>query len=292
MTPSTGAALRIVDAHVHCWDVRRLDYPWLAAVPALRGSYLPGEYRAACGATTIEAMVFVECGCEASQNLEEVCWVEELARAEPRLRAVIAHASLERGVATREDLSALAGHALVRGVRRNLQGEPEADFCLRPDFVTGVNLLAEFHFVFEICCTHPQLPAVAELVRRCPKVRFIVDHAGKPGIRQRILSPWQEDLRALAALPNVVCKLSGLATEADLRAWRPEDLKPYIDWVLDCFGWDRVLFGSDWPVSTLATDYSRWVETILWAANGATPHQLQQLFSGNAEREYGLGRRT
>src|SRR6185436_7845981 len=113
-----------------------------------------------------------------------------------------------------------------------------------------------------LCVYQRQLPAVIELVRLCPSVRFVLDHAGKPAIRERRLDPWREHLRALSLLPNTWCKLSGMVTEADHTTWQPDDLRPYIDHVLLCFGYDRTMFGSDWPVATLASAYPRWLEVV------------------------------
>ena len=125
-----------------------------------------------------------------------------------------------------------------------------------------MKLLAEFGFTFDLCIRHDQLPMAAELVRRVPQVTFVLDHFGKPDVRGKKTEPWAVNLKALAALPNVVCKISGLTTEADWKNWQPDDLKFYFETALECFGFDRILFGGDWPVATLATSYDRWLETV------------------------------
>ena len=167
-----------------------------------------------------------------------------------------------------------------------MQGERDLEFCLLPDFVTGVELLAEFGFTFDLCVRHEQLRSVAELVRRVPQVTFVLDHFGKPDVRSKQAGPWATDLKALAALPNVVCKISGLTTEADWNHWQPADLKFYFGWTLECFGFDRVLFGGDWPVATLATSYERWVETVQDFVSFASDADQIKLFQTNAERIY------
>ncbi|MSU60195.1 MAG: amidohydrolase [Pedosphaera sp.] len=276
----------IVDAHVHLWDPARLNYPWLTSVPALNRSFVPADFAAASAGVGVAKLVFVECGRDAAQSIAEADWVSELAKSEPRLKAILAHASLEKGRAAREELAALAKRPLVKGVRRLLQGEADTDFCLRPEFVAGVELLAEFGFTFDLCIRHEQLRAVTELVQRVPRVNFMLDHFGKPPIRTGVSEPWATELRALAALPNASCKLSGLTTEADLQNWKLADLRPYCDVVLDAFGFDRVVFGGDWPVATLATDYRRWAGTVSELLASATAAQRKKVFQTNAEKFY------
>ena len=276
----------IVDAHVHFWDPRRLGYGWLASVPALNRSFLPDDYAVATAAVNIGKMIFVESGCASSQNRGEVKWISELAARETRLKGIIAHAPLEHGDAVRNELAALATHSLVKGIRRNLQDEADVNYCLQAGFISGVRALAEFDFSFDLCIVHRQLPAVIEMVRRCPEVRFVLDHCGKPAIRSQLFESWAGQLKAMSAFPNVFCKISGLLTEADLASWKLSDLQPFIRHAIDCFGFDRVLFGGDWPVLTLAENYPRWLETLLAAIPFATAAELGKLFKTNAEEIY------
>ena len=153
-------------------------------------------------------------------------------------------------------------------------------------YTTGVKSLAEFNFTFDLCIRHEQLFAVGELVRRAQEVQFVLDHFGKPPVRAGKIEPWAADLKSLAALPNVSCKISGLATEADWKNWRREDLKPYFGAALENFGFDRVLFGGDWPVCTLATDYEQWLETAGHFVASASAAQQTKIFQTNAERIY------
>jgi L-fuconolactonase len=282
MTPP----ISIIDAHVHFWNPQRLSYPWLASVPALNRAFLPDDYRAAAKAANIGKMIFVEGGCEPAQNRDEVKWISELAALETRLKGIVAHAPLERGARVRGELAALTRNPLVKGVRRNLQGEAEAGFCLQVDFLAGVRALAEFGFSFDLCVTHPQLPSVVELVRRCPEVFFILDHCGKPAIRDCQLDPWRQHIRELAALPNVVCKISGLVTEANPARCGAQELQPYAAHALASFGFDRVLFGGDWPVCTLAAPFANWLGALNEILAGETAVNLAKVFQTNAERIY------
>ena len=276
----------IVDSHVHLWDPTRLHYSWLAGLPALNRPFFPSDFAAATSASSISKWIFVECGCDLSDSLAEVDWICELAKNEPRIRGIVAHVSLESGETVRTDLEKLAAHPLVRGVRRNLQGETRPDFCLSREFIAGVKLLKNFGYTFDLCLRHEQLPSATELVRRVPEVNFVLDHFGKPDVRGGKLKPWATHLKELAKLPNVVCKVSGLTTEADWKNWQPADLKAYFEQTLECFGFDRILFGGDWPVSILATTYERWLDTVQNFLSFAKDADRTKVFQSNAERIY------
>lgn len=279
-------AFPIIDTHVHLWDVRRLHYAWHASVPQLDRNHLLADFRHACGPVQVAKLVFVQCDCEPAQSHDEVAFVSELAESEPRLRGIVARASLEKGALVEPDLVKLAANPRVKGVRRLIQSEPDVTFCLQPDFVRGVQLLPRHGLTFDLCLTHIQLANTITLVRQCPNVRFVLDHIAKPDIKHGRLDPWRTQLRELSRLDNVWCKLSGLATEAAHATWQDSDLRPYIDHVVDCFGFDRIMFGGDWPVSTLATDYPRWVATVDAALAGCSPDELHRVYVRNAESFY------
>ena len=276
----------IVDTHLHIWDLGRIRYPWLASAPKLNRSHLIGEYRKACGPVQVAKMVFLQCECDQAQFQEEADWVTEVARTDPRIRGIVPWAPLEKGDRVEEDLARLASNPLIKGIRRIIQFEPDPAFCLQPGFIRGVQLLPRHSLSFDICINHTQFANALKLVRQCPEVKFILDHIGKPDIKGKVLDPWRANLRELASHPNVCCKLSGLANEADMEKWTPADLRPYIDHVMDCFGFERTIFGGDWPVATLATDYPRWVQTVDDALRGSSPDELRRLYVRNAEAFY------
>jgi L-fuconolactonase len=261
--------------------------PWLADIPRLNRPYGLQDYREQTQSIPIIGIVYIEVGIAPQDTLREARYIADLARDEPRLQAIVAAAPVERGLAVREHLESLAAISpLIKGVRRNLQHEIEPDFCLQPDFVAGVRLLAEFKLSFDLCIKHWQLPYVTELVRRCPDTAFILDHLGKPDIKRQQLDSWQADLRKLAELPNVVCKISGMVTEADHERWQPADLEPFVNIALETFGEERVLFGSDWPVVLLASSYRHWYETLESLTARLPLSARRKLWAENALRFY------
>ncbi|MCX6046937.1 MAG: amidohydrolase family protein [Chloroflexi bacterium] len=279
----------IIDTHVHLWDPSYLRYPWLDDNLLLNKPYLLEDYKRACGPVTVEKMVFLQCECDFGQFREEADWVTSLAQQDPRLQGIVPWAPLELGDAACADLEKFAENPLIKGVRRIIQFEPDQAFCLRPDFVQGVQALADYNLSFDICISHSQLANTIKLVAQCPNVTFILDHIGKPDIKDHLLDPWRAEIKTLAGFPNVWCKVSGLVTEADHQHWTREDLKPYIDHVIASFGFDRVMYGGDWPVAYQATEYPRWVETLAWAVSGCSDAELRKLFHDNALAFYKLG---
>ncbi|HEX5418071.1 MAG TPA: amidohydrolase family protein, partial [Chloroflexota bacterium] len=220
----------------------------------------------------------------------EARWVVERAKEDARLRGIVPWAPLEHGDRARSFLEALVELSpLVKGIRRIIQFEPDLEFCLRPDFVRGVQILPEYGLSFDICIDHRHLANAIKLVGRCPETSFILDHIGKPLIKEQVLDPWRAQIKELAGFPNVLCKVSGLVTEADHQTWTPDDLRPYVDHVVEVFGEDRIAFGGDWPVAFQASTYPRWVETLDRLTAGLSAEGKRKLFSQNATRFYRLG---
>lgn len=282
----------VVDSHVHFWDPARLDYPWLAEVPPLRRAFGPedldtGPYRIGGERYRLAGAVFVEAGGTGTQAVAEVEWVEELAAKWPTLGAIVARVPLERGADAAADVAALTRHRLVTGVRRNVQDE-RPGFTATEPFTDGVRLLAAAGLTFDLCVRHHQIAEVTELARRVPEVTFVLDHLGKPDVAGAVTEPWRSDLARLAELPNTACKLSGLATEA-APGWADADALPYLRQALAVFGPDRCLFGGDWPVATLATDYPRWVGVVVAALADLSEAERRAVFGDNARRIYRLG---
>lgn len=277
-----------IDTHVHLWQSGQLERSWLAGDATLDQDYGLAEFIQATSIQAVEAFVFVETGVEQAQALAEASWVVELAQQDKRLQGIVAAASLELGAGATQHLQALTTLGpLIKGVRRNVQGEA-LGFCLSPNFLEGVQLLADYGLSFDLCIRHEQLPEVIQLVERCPQVRFILDHLGKPAIARREHEPWRKQLNELARHHNVACKISGVVTEANHNTWKPDDIKPYIHDALDAFGEERALFGSDWPVMLLASSYTRWVETLDALTTELSTTTRERLWHVNARHWYRL----
>lgn len=279
----------IIDTHLHVWDPGRINYPWLVDVPILNRAYLIDEYQRSCGDAKIEKMVFVQAEVDFPLYREEVEWVSSVATEDSRIEGIVAWAPLERGETADKELSHLAQNPLVRGIRRIIQFEDDIEFCLRPDFIRGVQLLPKHNLSFDICINHLQMANTIKMVEQCPEVTFILDHIGKPDIKNQLFEPWKREVKTLSEFPNMWCKMSGLVVEADMESWTRDDLKPYIDHVLECFGFDRTMFGGDWPVVTQASELTRWIETLEWAVRGCSDVDLNNLFHDNAVEFYRLG---
>lgn len=282
-------AIGLVDTHVHFWNPKRLHYSWLHNNALLNRPYEVQDYPTQ--ETAPEALVFLECDADPGQSLEEINFVEEQAQRDARIRAIVAHAPLEQGGAVEPLLERiLRASPKVRGIRRILQSLPDPNTLLRnPAFIDGVRLLRKFGLHFEITVTHTQMDPVIEFVRQLPEIPMVLDHCGKPGIRTGHLTAFQRHATELARCPNVHCKLSGLATEADHQHWTDDQLIPYIDTALQAFGPNRLLYGSDWPVCLLATSVSRWIGVLDRALKGCSQEELRKIFRDNANALYRLG---
>lgn len=280
----------IVDTHLHLWDPAYFRISWLDGNDVLNKRFLAEEFAQHSRDMNVEAAVYLEVAVEPQYAILEAQYINTLARQLPKIKGIVAAAPVEYGEQVRAYYAALAALGpRLKGVRRLFQGESDAQFAIRPNVIRGIEILAEFGFSFDICIFHHQLPAAVELVRRVPQVQFIVDHVAKPDIKGGVLSPWREQMSEMAALPNVVCKISGMTTEADHDAWKPADLQPYLMHVLDVFGEDRVMFGGDWPVSLQSTTYAEWVHTVDSMTSHLSDKAKKKLWNSNARRIYRLG---
>ena len=273
--------MRVVDAHVHLWDPRRLRYTWLDGTELDR-LIDASTLRAASG--TVTDFVVVQADCADTQGLAEVGWLVEQSAQLPGLRGIVAFAPLERGAEVRDHLAALRAMPSVVGIRRLIQDE-RPGFAVANRFLEGVAALADFELTFDICVRSSQLDEVIELVRRTPDVQFVLDHVGKPRIGADP-SRWRLQIAELAARRNIVCKLSGLMTEIVSGPTGVEAVKPYLAHALTEFGPDRCLFGSDWPVMTLAASYSDWLELVVSLVPGEDDRRA--VLAWTAERVYEL----
>lgn len=280
--------MNIIDAHHHLWDTNQLHYRLFDQVPALNRPFTLDDFIAVAAANGIHQSICVEAASAGADGLAETQWLLEQTAQSKLIAGLVVWAPLEQpNLRAYLDQVMALGQGRIVGVRRSFEFEP-LDFAQRAEVIAGAQFIGEIGLPIDLVLFHHSLPAIISLVRACPETQFVLDHLGKPLVRQGLRHPWQEQITEVATYANVACKISGLTTEADHRHWTPEALKPYIDHVINSFGWDRVLFGSDWPVCDLAGGYARWL-TTLWSLVVDTDEANQsKLFSENARRIYRL----
>jgi L-fuconolactonase len=277
-----------VDAHHHVWDLAVRDQPWTADLPVLRRSYDLAELRPHLAAHHIDATVVVQTVTVAEETPELL----ELAASDPVVAGVVGWVDLPAADVA-ERIAALQqgpGGTKLVSIRHQVQEEPDLRWLCRPDVRRGLAAVAAAGLAYDLVITADQLPATVETVAALPELRFVLDHAAKPRIRTATVEPWRTEIRALAALPNVAVKLSGLVTEADHDRWTVADLRPYAETLLDGFGPARVMYGSDWPVCLLAAGYDQVIEAAEQLTAELTPSERADVFGDTAVRSYRLGR--
>jgi L-fuconolactonase len=278
----------IVDSHVHLYDVKRFSYGWLAGVPKINRTYLLEDFDKARGAVAVDKIVFAEVAVDPGLHLGEAGFIQELADRDHRLCGIVAHLPLEKGTAVEADIVALKKLRNVKGIRRLIETERNPAFSLEPPFIAALRLLPKYDLTFDICVKHTGMAYALELVKRCPEVSFVLDHIGKPDIKNALREPWWGQIKEMARYPNVVCKVSGVITEADHQKWTVDEVKPYVAHVIESFGFDRVMYGSDWTVSELSHAYPAWVDIIDEVTRGSSDQELRKLYRETAIRTYRL----
>ena len=281
-------ATGIVDAHHHLWDLGVRDQDWItgAALAPLRRDFLLGDYEPQARACGVTASVVVQTVTVPGETPELLA----LAATSDLIAGVVGWADLtEPALADRiATLTAMPAGGKLVGLRHQVQNEPDPQWLTRPDVLHGLSVIARAGLAYDLVVTPGQLAAAARAAAAVPDLLFVLDHLGKPAIASGSIQPWARDLGRLAALPNTAAKLSGLVTEADWNRWKPSDLKPYAEVALDAFGPARVMFGSDWPVCTLAASY----RDVLQAARDLTADlsdaEREAIFAGTATRLYRL----
>jgi len=277
----------VVDAHHHLWDAERTDYPWMTGPFApLRRVYGPADLAPHLVRNDVRATVVVQARADLEETEELLGW----AGCTPFIAGVVGWVDLT-SPRLRDDLAVLAalpgGDRLV-GLRHGAADEADEAWLLRDDVGRNLSALPGLGLTFDLEIAVRELPAAVELVRRLPDVRFVVDHGAKPPIATGGAATWTPGIAALAAAPNVWCKLSGLVTEADWTRWAPSDLRPYVDTLLAAFGPARLMFGSDWPVCELAAGYDAVLAAAADCLAGLSAGEREQVFVGTASECYAL----
>ena len=275
-----------IDAHQHFWRYNEREYGWIDdSMAALRRDFLPDDLKPELECNGFQGCVAVQ----ARQTLEETRWLLELAENAPFILGVVGWVDL-RSPRLRFELESLAGRSKLVGVRHIVQSEPDERFLMQPDFLRGIAMLEEFDLAYDILIYARHLPVAAEFVARFPRQRFVLDHLAKPPIKSGAIDEWARGIEELAAFSNVYCKLSGLVTEADWHAWKPEDLRPYLDVAFDCFGPSRLMIGSDWPVCTVAGSYSQVTDVVKDYIRKFPAEEREVVLGGNAATFWRLKR--
>jgi predicted TIM-barrel fold metal-dependent hydrolase len=280
--------MQIVDAHQHLWDLDLFRYSWLDSLPQLKRSFRMYDYLAATAGLNVVKSVHLEADVDERYMLEETRHLLALAdRPDNPLEGIVACGRPENG-GFKAYLDKIAGHPRLKGIRRILHTQSD-EVGQGATFINNVAALSGYGLSFDICVLARQLPIAIDLVSQCPHVVFILDHCGVPEVKERNLDPWRTHMTEIAGFPNVSCKISGLVGYADPKQWTAEDLRPFVEHAIASFGWDRILFGSDWPVCTLAASYRQWVEALQAITRGAGDVNQRKLFYENAVRVYRLG---
>lgn len=279
-----------LDAHVHLWDPRLLTYPWLDENPSLRREFVLRHYDGLQGddARTVDAVVAVEANVAVGGSSHETKWLEMIARNDARLVGIVAFVDVTDPIACEWAVREYRRYGHIVGVRHNIQGHPPG-YAAQQAFVNGVRMLALSDFPFDLCITASQLAEVATLVRRCPDIRFILDHCGKPDISRGAFDEWRRGIDDMAERDTVFCKVSGLFTEAGPGKCDADTLRPYLKHVVEAFGPRRVMYGSDWPVCTVAGSAKDWHAIVSEIVGGlCSRHERDEIFGGTAIRAYRL----
>jgi L-fuconolactonase len=276
--------MTIIDTHHHFWKYSAAEYGWINdEMKTIRRDFLPADLKKTLDGAGVSGAISVQ----ARTTVEESDWLLSMAEKHDFLRGVVGWVPLTESDVEKH-LERLATHKKFKGVRHVIQGEPDDNYILRPDFNAGIKKLLKYKLRYDILIFERHLKPSIRFVDQHPNQMFILDHVAKPKIKERILSPWREDMIELGKRPNVYCKISGMITEADWTKWSSADLAPYLDTALQAFGPKRLLFGSDWPVMLVAGQYKPWVDLVKQTIKRYSAAEQEQILSKNAIEAYGL----
>jgi L-fuconolactonase len=280
--------MTIIDTHQHFWKYDPVNYSWINdEMQVIRRDFLPGDLAVVVNEEKLLGTVAVQ----ADQTEAETDWLLQLAAKNDFIKGVVGWVDL-RSSHIEERLQHYQQFSKLKGFRHVLQGE-EPSFMLQERFLNGISKLNEYGFAYDILIFPQHLEAALQLVKQFPQQRFVVDHVAKPTIKDgQIDDPiaigWKTGMQQLAKHNNVYCKISGMVTEADWKNWTAEQLKPYVDVVVESFGINRIMYGSDWPVCLVASSYNKWIETVKEYFSAYSAEDQEKVFSGNAIKFYQL----
>ena len=278
--------MKKIDTHQHLFYPDTLAYPWVGEAPALQGAFTVEDYRRAAEGMDVVGSIFMEVDVAPEQRVREVEWIDEIA-ADPHSGIVgIIGGARPEAENFEAELEAMLRPRL-KGIRRVLHTQPD-ELSRTSRFRGNLRRLGERGLTYDLCFRASQLPVAAELLDACPGVSFVLDHCGVPDIASGAFEAWSADMGRLAERPNVACKISGLPTYCPPGESGPDTLRRWFERVVECFGWDRLVWGSDWPVCTLNGNLAEWSRTVETLLNEESEAHRRALFVDNARRVYGL----
>lgn len=275
----------IIDAHQHFWELGKFGYEWLD-VPQhapLKRDFVPVHLKPLIDAAGVDRTVLVQ----TQHNMQETRWFLRMAEEHDWIAGVVGWVDLAAPDCARR-LAEFKDHPKFVGIRHITQGEPEEDFIIRQDVLAGLRVLEEQGVPFDLLFYVKHLRHAATLGEMLPELPMVIDHLAKPHIREGIIDDWEANFRAAAKHENILCKLSGMITEAHWQNWTPADLQPYVDVALDAFGPQRLMFGSDWPVCELAGTYQQVVDALGECLSTLSETEKARIYGGTAAAFYGL----
>jgi len=273
-----------IDSHQHFWKYDPVEHDWIDdSMQLIRRDFLPADLEPVLKANGFDGCITVQ----SSQSEQENEFQLSNAEAHDFIKGVVGWVDM-RAENVEERLAYYKQFKKLKGFRHVLQGEPQRDFMLRPDFLKGIGLLKKYGFTYDILIFPDQLTYAAGLVSRFPDQSFVIDHIAKPGIKQKQLGDWEKGIKAISAFENVFCKVSGMVTEADWANWKAVDFDPYLDVVVNNFGTKRLMYGSDWPVCKVAADYGDVVGLVKAYFSAFSKTEQQDFFGLNALQFYNI----
>ena len=275
----------VIDAHQHFWKRDLFDFRWLddPKLAAIRRDFLPSDLQPHLAQSHVDFSIFVQ----TQHNTAENDWVLNLADQNPWIAGVVGWVDLASPECEKQ-VEKYRTHKKFRGVRHVVQDEPDDDFVVRAEVLKGLRVLEAHQVPFDFLVYPRQLKHAVTLAERFPALPIVIDHLGKPNIKEHRMEGWRRDFEAAARYDNVYCKLSGMVTEADWTTWTADHLRPFVEIALECFGAKRCMYGSDWPVCLLAADYSNTVGALRTILSELSPLEKRQIFGENAAKFYGL----
>ncbi len=276
--------MKTIDAHQHFWKFDPVRDNWITdEMSVIQKDFFPADLQQVLQQNGIDGCVAVQ----ASQSEEETDFLTSLANDNSFIKGVVGWVDLQAND-IEERLSKYKSTPVVKGFRHVLQGEPQRDLMLKPEFKRGIAALQKHGFTYDILIFPDQLKFSDELAASFPEQKFVIDHIAKPYIKRREIDEWKKDMEQIAKHGNVYCKISGMVTEADWKGWKKDDFKPYLDVVVNAFGMDRILFGSDWPVCLVAASYGQMLAIVKDYFASFPENEQEQFFGLNTIRFYNL----